>query len=39
MPQSWKTRVREDGKWRIARRKVEWDLLAGATPPAKPASD
>jgi 3-phenylpropionate/cinnamic acid dioxygenase small subunit len=30
------TWVREDGEWLIKRRKVVWDLLAGATPP--PAS-
>ena len=30
---SW---VREDGDWRIKRRKVAWDLLAGASPPAAP---
>ena len=29
-------RVREDGDWRIKRRKVAWDLLAGASPPAAP---
>jgi 3-phenylpropionate/cinnamic acid dioxygenase small subunit len=31
------TWIREEGAWRIQRRKVDWDLLAGQSPPAASA--